>query len=253
MFYALSKTLDVLLTPLGWALCWGLLAVLGKTPVTRWAAFASVFVLYVFSVDYVANDLLYRLESSAPRTIRADVHYDAVILLGGPVDHGATQTFHVTNYGDSVERLLTTFDLLRTDRASNVIVTGGTGAPGDDVVEARVLAAQLESWGISASRILLEDRSVNTREDALFSKHIVEQHGFKTVLVVTSAFHMPRALDCFRAVGLAVDTLPVDYRSHDRQFHQTFIPRADALVLSTLAVREFAGRWIYRIVGYGKG
>jgi uncharacterized SAM-binding protein YcdF (DUF218 family) len=70
---------------------------------------------------------------------------------------------------------------------------------------------------------------------------------------VTSASHEPRAVGCFRAVGLDVDTLPVDYHSYDpSQTRGSFIPRADKLADSVAALRELIGRFIYRIVGYGK-
>ena len=115
---------------------------------TRWASFAALFVLYVFSIEPVSNTLLRHVETEAPRTMRPSVEYDAVILLGGAVDHRQTQTSRFTNYGDATERLLSTFDLLRNGRARSVIISGGHNGPEDEVVEARALSAQLESWGI---------------------------------------------------------------------------------------------------------
>ena len=76
--------------------------------------------------------------------------------------------------------------------------------------------------------------------------------GFHTVLIVTSAFHMPRAHGCFRAVGLEVDTLPVDFRSFAAPYRGEWIPRAKHLEESTEAIREWFGRFIYRVRGYSK-
>jgi uncharacterized SAM-binding protein YcdF (DUF218 family) len=117
-----------------------------------------------------------------------------------------------------------------------------------------VLASQLEAWGIERSRLFVEDKSRNTRENALFSKQIVDARHLRTLLLVTSALHEPRAVACFREVGLDVDTLPVDYHSYDpSQTSGSFIPRADKLADSVGALRELIGRFVYRIVGYGKG
>jgi uncharacterized SAM-binding protein YcdF (DUF218 family) len=72
------------------------------------------------------------------------------------------------------------------------------------------------------------------------------------VLVVTSAFHMPRAYGCFRAVGLDVDTLPVDFRSYKGPYSSELVPRAEHLAHSTTALREWFGRVIYRVRGFSR-
>ena len=117
-----------------------------------------------------------------------------------------------------------------------------------------MLARQLEEWGTSGDRIIVEDKSRNTRENALFTKPIVEARGFERVLVVTSAFHMPRAIECYRAVGLAVDVYPVDFRARRASAGGfEWLPRANALAVTTGMTRELIGRFVYRAQGYGKG
>jgi uncharacterized SAM-binding protein YcdF (DUF218 family) len=257
LFFVLSKLLDVALSPLTWAivLCLlGAIAVLQKSPRRgmRAAPLAAACVLYVFSIEPVSNALARRLEAPAVPTARANVTYDAVILLGGLVD-SATGAFGQRSYNDNVERLLVTFDLLRAGRAKFAILSGGPVEPeAGEASEARVLAAQLSDWGIAKEQLVVEDRARNTRENAVESARIVRDRGWTKVLVVTSAFHMPRALECFNAVGLQVDTLPVDRRALDLT-HRTvsYLPRSGALNQSTNALRELAGRLIYRMQGYG--
>jgi uncharacterized SAM-binding protein YcdF (DUF218 family) len=96
--------------------------------------------------------------------------------------------------------------------------------------------------------VVLERESRNTRENAERSARIVRERGWRTLLLVTSAMHAPRAEAAFRGAGLAVDVLPVDRRSGDRP--GSFLPRATALDRSTEALRELAGRLVYRAVGY---
>lgn len=252
MFFFLSKTADILLAPLTWGMLLCLLGTCRKRPWMRWSPALGVAVLALFSLEPVANALLVHLETQAVRTVRRNVTYDAVILLGGPVSHAPTQAHGVPSYKDSVERLLVSYDLLRAGRAKKIIVTGGFGWPGDRVNEAQVLARQLQDWGIARERIVLETRAVNTRENAVESERLVKRLGYRTLLLVTSAYHMPRALDCFRAVGLKVDALPVDFRSGNTRTNE-WLPRATGLETSTSVLREVFGRWVYRLKGYGKG
>jgi uncharacterized SAM-binding protein YcdF (DUF218 family) len=114
-----------------------------------------------------------------------------------------------------------------------------------------VVAKQLEDWGIAHDRIVVEDRALNTRDNAVESARIVRERGWRDVLIVTSAHHMPRALECFNAVGLPVDTMPVDFRSYDASgVSSTWMPRSGALNQSTSAIRELVGRVVYRVQGY---
>lgn len=252
MFFILAKTLDVLLGPLTWAMGLGLLSLLRVRPWFRWLGGASALVLFVFASERVSNALVRHLEMEVPPAVRPDVTYDAAVLLGGLLDHDATVGWGKPQYNDDSERLTATFDLLRTERVRFAVLSGG-GNPGDPLNEARVLADQLAGWGIDRSRLVLEEKSRNTRENAVESAKIVRERGFRTLVLVTSAFHMPRAVDCFRAVDLAVDPLPVDYRSFDpAKTTPQLLPRSEKLADSTFALREMAGRLVYRATGRGK-
>lgn len=253
MFFILSKTLDVLLSPLSWAI---LLLVAGfvrhRGSVPAWAPLGALAILVFFSLEPVSNSLRRRLETTAQRTERRNVTYDVVILLGGLVQEAPTAAWGLPSYNDHAERLLATYDVLRSGHAKEAIVSGGAVQANQAVIEARVLASQLEAWGIDRGRIIVEDRARNTRENAEYSKAVVDAHQFKRLLLVTSAEHMPRALDCFHKVGLDPDALPVDYRSYDpAQMTGSLVPRAGPLADSTAAIRELVGRFIYRLIGYG--
>jgi uncharacterized SAM-binding protein YcdF (DUF218 family) len=180
--------------------------------------------------------------------------YDAAILLGGVGDDRAEATWGQRAFNDNNERLLETFDLLRSGKARYAIVSGGDIAvQRADLIEARVLVEQLVAWGIDRDRLVVEGEARNTRENAVYSAAIVRARGWHDVIIVTSAFHMPRAYGCFRAVGLAVDTSPVDFRSYGGDFRGELIPRADHLQQSTAALREWLGRVVYRVRGYSSG
>jgi uncharacterized SAM-binding protein YcdF (DUF218 family) len=254
MFLVLSKLLDLLLAPLTWVLLLLVLAGLLR----RRARLAGVLrglalgVLYVFSIEPVAGGLMHLSEAGAVSTYRPDVVYDAVIVLGGGLDPGASERSGRPEYNAAPERILRGFELLREGRARRLLISGGSLDPRPQaVIEADVLARQLEAWGIERERIVTEGRSRNTRENAVESEKLVREHGWKTLLLVTSAAHMPRARGCYAAVGLRVDTLPVDVRASAVPWRlASWLPRAGALNQSTDVLRELAGRVVYRLRGW---
>jgi uncharacterized SAM-binding protein YcdF (DUF218 family) len=147
-----------------------------------------------------------------------------------------------------VERLLRGFELLRAGTVDHVLISGGPPGPGPGQgSEAALLAGKLRAWGVPAGQIVLEEQSLNTRENATETARIVASRGWSRLLLVTSAVHMERALGCFRKVGLRPDALPVDFRGGESE---SWLPRAGPLRDSTAALRELAGRVVYRWLGY---
>lgn len=260
MFFVLSKLLDVLLSPLCWALVLLALAIPFRRNGLRHEKRRRLFgalglgILVLFGNGPVSNALLYRLEHAVPSSQHDDVVYDAVILLGGVTDEIVTFEEGQPAYNDNVERLVMTQRLLTDGKAKFAIVSGAAVEPKYEAIgEARYLARQLGEWGIAPERVIVEDKARNTRENAVYSEEIVRGRGFSRVLVVTSAFHMARSRECFEAVGMHPDYLPVDYRAHERPLDWgTLLPRAKFLSVSEGAIHEWFGRWIYRVRGYGK-
>jgi uncharacterized SAM-binding protein YcdF (DUF218 family) len=255
VFYLLSKTLDVLAAPLTWAIALALLGFSLRRRRMRLAAgltLSSVAVLVFFSIERVAGTLVRRVESGARRTFTPGTPYDAIIVLGGIIDPASSSYSGELELNEPVERILRAAELLKSGQARMVLLSGGQfpvrpGVP----PEAESLAAWLREQGIDADRIVVEGRSRNTRENAVESARIITARGWKRLLIVTSAWHAPRALGCFRAVGLTPDVLPVDHRASDGT-EEGFFPRATALAVSTEMLRELVGRAVYRLVGYSR-
>lgn len=254
MFFFLSKTLDLVFDPLWWSLSLLLACAAlrwrGKARASNVTLGAGLSVLVFFSHPSVSHRLWHALEADAPNTARADSTYDVVVLLGGTVMASGTTPEQVS-WGDNVDRLTVTYDLLRAGRARYVIVSGGVFREGFPT-EAEYLARQLEAWGIEKERILVEAKALNTKENAQYSKALASERGLRSMLIVTSAFHMARSLACFRAVGLSPDTLPVDFRMLDPSASAGVAPRAMYLRESSDALREWFGRLVYRVTGAAK-
>jgi uncharacterized SAM-binding protein YcdF (DUF218 family) len=254
VFLFLSKVLDIFLAPLSWALLFLLAGALlrRRARTARLLTVLGLLVLYAFSTELVSSALMRATEAGAVSTFRPDVTYDAVIVLGGGLDPVATERSGRPEYNAAPERLLRGFELLLEGRARRVLISGGSLDPRPEaVVEADVLSKQLQAWGIPPERIFTEGRSRNTRENAVESERIIREQGWKTLLLVTSAAHMPRAAGCFAAVGLRPDTLPVDIRTSSTPLRRmSWLPRAGNLNQSTDALRELAGRVVYERRGW---
>ncbi|SET17480.1 YdcF family protein [Stigmatella erecta] len=253
MFLILSKILDLFLGPLTWGVLFLVLGLLWRRGGRRALGLQvlGLGVLYAFSIEPVAGALMRWVEAGAKETYRPGVVYDAVIVLGGGLDPDATERSGRPEYNAAVERILRGYELLREGKARQVLLSGGTlDTRPEAVVESKVLQSQLQQWGIAPERIVIEGLSRNTRENALESKKLVQERGWNTLLLITSAAHLPRASGCFAAVGLRPDTLAADVRASTGKRPPSWLPRANHLNASTDALRELAGRAVYRLRGW---
>ncbi len=253
MFLYLSKLLDLAAAPLTWAI---VLAVLGlafrRRRLGTVLALLGIGVLVVFSSEKVAAMLARWTEASAHRTFDPGAPYDAIIVLGGVIDPAATERSGELALTENPDRIVRAAAVLRAGQARMVLISGGLMTPRPEVPsEAERLAGLLRDEGISPDRIVVEGRSRDTRENAVESARLVGERGWKRLLLVTSAWHAPRALGCFHAVGLSPDVLPVGHRAINGA-DARWLPRATALSLSTDMLRELVGRVVYHVVGYAR-
>ncbi len=133
---------------------------------------------------------------SAARVVKDELAPDAVVVLGAPPLAPGVP-------GPVLERRVRHgIAVLRGRGATFLVLSGGTvGAP---PAEAEIMRAMVLDHGIAADRIVIEDRSRNTFENALYTGLIMRRRGWRRMIVVTDAFHMPRTLFVYRRLGLRV-------------------------------------------------
>jgi uncharacterized SAM-binding protein YcdF (DUF218 family) len=250
VFFFWSKVLDLVVDPIAWALALALVALVRRR---RAAGLAAVVVAWTFSTPAVSDALGRLAERDARDTTRPGAVYDAVVVLGGYGDvlgEGAAARLELNPAAD---RLVRAFEVLESGRARAAVLSAGEARPRPGTMgEAEASARLLAGWGIDRSRLVVEERSLNTRQNALEVARIVRERGWRRLVLLTSAAHMPRALGCFRAVGLEPDALPVDFRAERPRGGalERILPRARALGRSAEFLRELAGRAAYRAAGY---
>jgi uncharacterized SAM-binding protein YcdF (DUF218 family) len=177
---------------------------------------------------------------------------DAIVLLGGGV--GAPEPPRIeADLSDASDRVFQALRLYRAGKAPVVIAVGGAATwLGKDIPEADVMSALLEEWGVPRNAIIREQLSLNTYQNAVHTKQLLEKTGLGRILLVTSALHMPRALATFRSAGIDAIPSPADYGVVEKKGLSVsdFIPDADALSGTTLGLKEFLGVFYYRWQGW---
>ena len=197
--------------------------------------------LYAVSIQPVSEALLRPLEYWHPLPGRAQG--DSILLLGGgsladvPMPEGWRG-----QVGDApAQRVLGAYVLHRRT-GWPIVVSGGEVFRGDGK-EAVVMREILVSLGTAPDQIIIEDRSLNTTENALFSTEILKQRGLSRPVLVTSAFHMPRSMEEFRKAGVAATPYPVGYYVPRGSYWNalSWVPSAVAMRGTGIAIKEYMG------------
>jgi uncharacterized SAM-binding protein YcdF (DUF218 family) len=171
-------------------------------------------------------------------------------VLGGTIDPNRSQARDKPIFVLSGERLSMAAELAERYPSARVVFAGGTGELLIGRIPEAVYAVQvLERLGVQRERLIVEDRSRNTVENAVYTAAMIDPKPGQRWLLVTSASHMPRAVGCFRRAGIPVEAVPVDRRL-DRSVD--FFPSnslAEGLLALDTATREWIGLFVYWLTG----
>lgn len=195
----------------------------------------------------VSNWVLAPLENRFPRPQSFPTNVTGIIVLGGALDLGETVAHGIPSLNDAAERMTEFAALIRRYPSAKYIFTGGSGAIfSSELTEADVAKQLMDELGLDTSRIIFENKSRNTYENALFSKRLLNPSADESWILVTSAAHMPRSVGIFRHLGWPVIPDPVAYKSNDGGFSNDM--GIKFYYLDT-AVREWVGLVAYRLLG----
>lgn len=166
---------------------------------------------------------------------------DVIVVLGGGI--GRVSGF-ASGDADAPElagnRVAAAARAWQAGRAPHILLSGGPSASTRGVSEARIMADALIKLGVPADALVLEDLSADTRGNAQRSARIAAEHGWKRAILVTSALHMPRALQWFERAGLPALPLAPDVPAA-ASAGEPWSPSQRALDDSAQALREYAG------------
>ncbi|MEB3357240.1 MAG: YdcF family protein [Synechococcales bacterium] len=262
MFLFLSKLLPLFVYPLGFACLCLLVALITVWKRPRIAAVSITLALLVLGLAgnaWVSASLVRSLEVQHVPTAELP-NADAIVVLGGSVRPQVPPRpwVEVSEEGD---RPLYGALLYREGKAPRVILSGGRISwMSDGSPESEDMATILKAMGVPAEAILQDPDSLNTYENAVNVKQILEENGMNRILLVTSALHMPRSLMIFRKLGIEAIAAPTDFWEL-RQVEEESLPTIRALLIKaipdasnlesfTRALKEYIGIVVYRLRGW---
>jgi uncharacterized SAM-binding protein YcdF (DUF218 family) len=256
MFFVFSKLLGILIVPSNFVVEIGLVGiVLLLTRFRRlasWLIVTSVVLTALAGFSPLSNILILPLEQRFPPWDPSRGAPDGIVVLGGSVipDIAATRGDD-SGLNEGAERITAAVELARKYPDARIIFTGGNASLFENAPsEAAVAFRQMVALGVAPDRITAEEQSRNTIENAVFSRLIAQPKPGERWLLVTSAFHMPRAIAVFRAAGFPVEAYPVDYRTRGLGDATRLFPAvAFGLAQMDIAMHEWAGLVAYRLTG----
>ncbi len=253
MFFVVSKLLESFLQPSNAVALVGvagaLLLLARRARAGRTLLLAAVALLLLFGWLPPGRAALVALEDRFPRP-QIEGPITGIVVLGGAVDVQVSANRGTVSLNPAAERFTVAAALSRRFPDARLLLSGGISRLLSDQIETESSLGRdlLVSIGVAPDRITLEQKSRNTCENAVDSKQVAQPKPGERWILVTSAYHMPRAVACFRAAGFPIIPYPVDYRTEKGHLWQ--LPRtiADGLEISDIAAHEWIGLVAYHFV-----
>ncbi len=178
----------------------------------RWLLWAALAIIAAVAIVPVGRLALARLEATFP-PLTSPARLDGILVIGGAIDARDFDAWPASGFTPAFGRLYEAARLAKAYPQARLLDIGGPtpSEPGRHA-EADEAADVLVALGVPRARIEIERRSRNTYENAVNAAAIAHPKSGQTWVLVTSAFHMPRAMGCFRAAGFSPLADPVDYR-----------------------------------------
>lgn len=254
MFFLLSKLFSFLFSPLIWVFI--LFSYSFKTKDEGRAnklRITALTILYLCSNSFLVDELFRAWEPVTPDYDLMNTKYQGAIILGGIGD--VDMRLEKINFGYSGDRLFQTLPLYYKGRINKIIFTGGSGSiEFPEKREGIYVRKYLRSIQVPDSDLVVESYSKNTYENAVFTKKLLDSLQMRgPFLLITSAYHMPRAMAVFKKAGYTNLTPYVTNRSSGlRRFtpDHLFIPNPGTLFSLEFLVHEWMGFLIYKLKGY---
>ncbi|MDP4546867.1 YdcF family protein [Marinobacter sp. MDS2] len=244
--FIISKLAIALISPLGASIFGGLLGVVlalwGRLRLAISLGVLALLWLWFWSLPAASNWVRGYLENQHPPMAIQDVpQAEAIVVLGGgvsPAGHGDLYP----NLESGADRVWHAARLFHASKAPLVLLIGGSDPSHSAASEAEAMGQFMRDLGVPGQALVLENRSRNTSQNAEYSAEILAGHGISRILLVTSAYHMPRARRLFEAQGLEVVPVATDHEVLSRPLWRNLLPDTRALDGSSRAIKEIVGR-----------
>lgn len=215
---------------------------------------AGTCILYLFSLYPVSNTLVYSLESQYKSPSIKDLStVDMVVILGGGIYPSDALRKSPEASGATYSRLFNGVEIFKQSGAKLLVLSGGGEQENES--EAEVMKKLAMALGVKEDKIITETKSNNTAEQAIEIAKLFPPAEKMRFGIVTSAMHMPRAVESFgeKFQEENIVPIPVGYISSPKEYSMnSFIPAADAFLASTDAIHEEIGMIWYRFLAWSQ-
>ncbi|WP_246217755.1 YdcF family protein [Jiella pacifica] len=235
----------LLLAALGLIVIW-----LGRRRFGQFLVVLALVVLAVFSLSPLGLVMTAALEDRFPRP-QLPERVAGIVVLGGAFDTRIARTRGQAELNDAADRVTEALILSRRYPEAKVIFSGGDASIlAEDVPETLSARNFFLGAGLEPGRLILDGKARDTFENAVYARELAEPKPGETWLLITSAFHMPRAVGCFRQAGFEVLPYPVDYRTPaGAEMLRPSTTSIRNLEKVHFAIREYLGLLAYRLKG----
>ena len=210
----------------------------------------AMILLYVLSMPIVSKELLRVIENHDVRLQPSDIEQsDAVVVLSGILTWVPAKNGVLREWSDP-DRFWAGIELIQTEKAPLLIFTGGKlpWEKGQEN-EGEFLKKHALLLNVPEDKILVTSDVQNTEQEAVAVRGILKNK--QKIILVTSAFHMTRALSVFERNGFKVVPYPVDFKVSEQSITlMSFLPHAGGMGQTDLAIRELIGIAFYKIKGW---
>ena len=240
-----------MINPLLWVFILLILSLFKYKRSKLWLTLAMI-TFFIFSNPFLSNYILTKWEQ--PAVPKENLPFtDVGIVLTGTM-YGDPIPNDQYNFHDAADRVTEALVLYKAGLTQKILVTGGSGSVlNTGFLESSRIASFLTESGIPQDDILIDKKARNTYENALYSKEILEKHHLadRRIILITSAFHMNRAMACYQKQGIEAIGYPVDFRSSLMSWDISWLlPSPGSFETWNLLLKEWFGMVAYKVFGY---
>lgn len=247
MFFIISKIISFLFDPFFWIITCLICSIFWrKKELKKRFQLGAIILLLFFSNTMIYNTLfnLWSIDNSIKNQ-----QFEYGILMGGMISLSSSEENIFFNQHN--DRLLNCIELYQKGQISKIIITGASGSITSEMPEAEILKKFLVRIGIPENHIITESESQNTYENAQFTANLLtNEDDNPTCVLITSNYHMRRALACFEKTALR----PVAFGKESDVYHfdleSAIIPQSNVLFQWKTLLHEIVGHVTYKIMGY---
>lgn len=240
----LHKILALVFSPLFLVI---VIIIIGSCLKSRKTILIGVIILIFFSLPVVSIKLVDFIENDYSYSDVSDIkNADAIVVLGGMVHPIKKNDKIIYEFGDEVDRIIAGINLYKEKKASSLILTRGKVPWSIGLSEGEVLKNFAIASGVLGEDIILTNNVQNTEQEAKEIAKILKRKN--KIILITSAYHMPRAIKIFNSFDIQTFPFPVDFKNSATKMNILhFIPTAGSFYKTNFVVREVIGRIYYNL------